>query len=111
MSSPAGRRYVDAIDFAHCAWYNKSKTSVCACFGHGSRLPPIAAAQSMQPENEFPVAWRIQCLRAQAFYGVPSQTAHAHYTIKRETLYGIWTADAREIEVCEDQYVIYYETW
>ena len=33
------------------------------------------------------------------------------YTIKHKTLYGIWTAEAREIEVCEDQYVIYYETW
>ena len=52
----AGRNRGGLYTSRRSLWYNKSKTSACACFGHGSWLPPIAAAQSMQPENEFPVA-------------------------------------------------------
>ena len=36
-------------------WYNNLKMNASVHFGYGGRLPPIAAAQSMQPENEFPV--------------------------------------------------------
>ena len=51
-------------------WYNHFKMNASVHFGYGGRLPPIAAAQSMRPGNEFPVAWRFSACG----YGAVSYT-------------------------------------
>ena len=50
MYMPAGMGFL---------WYNNLKMNASVHFGYGSWLPPIAAAQSMRPGNESPVAWKF----------------------------------------------------
>ena len=64
-------------------------------FVYGSRLPPIAAAQSMRPGSESPVAWKFSAYGHRLFYGIITAERllyHAHAASLRRHAEILWRA-------------------